>query len=61
MISALGRESRPVISITYWIGGRKIKSIATVARRQSLPYRMLIGRTDLKGFLINPEVELESA
>ncbi|MDO8452926.1 MAG: sugar-transfer associated ATP-grasp domain-containing protein, partial [bacterium] len=57
MVSALGIERRPIISLTYWLAGRKIKTIASVARRNHLPYKVLIGRVDLKGFLINPEGE----
>lgn len=56
-LSSLGREERPVINLTFWLAGRKIRTTATVADRGVLTYRMIVGRRDLTGFLVNPEVE----
>jgi alpha-L-glutamate ligase-like protein len=53
--NAIGRQRRPVIALTFWLAGRKIKTTATVAARKNLTYNMIIGRTDLVGFLISPE------
>lgn len=52
--SALGEEIRPVIDLTFWLGGRKIKTIASVSDRSKLSRPMLVGRCDLKDFMITP-------
>ncbi len=52
--SAAGRQSRPVIGLTMRLGGRKIKTTASVANRSNMTTPLLIGRNDLTGFLINP-------
>lgn len=56
-LSALGEEERPVIPFQFWLAGKKITTKATVADRKILRYRVLIGRTDLQGFLVSPEIE----
>ena len=53
--SALGKDQRPVIPVTFWVAGRKLRTVATVAQRRGLPHKMIIGRNDVKGFLINPD------
>lgn len=58
-LSALGEEQRPVISLTFWLGGSKITTKVTVSDRKILRYQILIGRTDLQGFLVSPEIEKE--
>jgi alpha-L-glutamate ligase-like protein len=59
-LSALGEENRPVIPVTLWLAGRKIKTDMTVADRKLLRYQVLIGRTDLQGFLVSPEIDQEN-
>jgi alpha-L-glutamate ligase-like protein len=54
--SALGREERPIISFTYWLKGKKIKTTAGISDRSKLRKPVIIGRKDLIGFLVNPEV-----
>lgn len=56
-LSALGEENRPVIPVTFWLAGRKIKTDMTVADRKLLRYQILIGREDLQGFLVSPDIE----
>lgn len=56
-ISALGSEDRPVIEITMWLAGKRIKTMMTVADRSQLTFPVIIGRTDLDGFLVNPEID----
>ena len=58
-LSALGEEERPVIPVTFWLAGTKIRTDMTVADRKLLRYQVLIGRQDLQGFLINPEIDQE--
>ena len=53
--SALGKQERPVIGLTFWLKGRKIATVAGVADRQGLRKRIVIGRRDLGGFLVNPK------
>lgn len=54
--SALGEERRPVIEVTFWLAGRKIKTIMSVSNRENLTYKMIVGRTDLTGFLISADI-----
>ena len=53
--SAVGRQSRQVVSIKYILGGRKIISSASVADRSKMKAMILIGRRDLVGFMVSPE------
>lgn len=55
--SSLGMQERPVISVTFWISGRKITTPASVAKRMTLKYQMIIGRKNLKGFLVEPAIK----
>lgn len=48
--SSLGRERRKIISLVFWLGGRKIETSASVSKRHSLRFPIIIGRKDLKGF-----------
>jgi len=50
--SALGRQKRPVIALTFYLQGRKVKTTASVVDRSRLTTPLLIGRRDLKPFLI---------
>jgi len=56
-ISAFGEERRAIIGVTFWIAGRKIVTKMGVANRSKLTYKVLIGRTDLQGFLVKPWIE----
>lgn len=58
--SATGKQTRPVIGLTYRIAGRKLKTSASVANRSKMSTLLLIGRNDLEGFLVNPVHEEES-
>ena len=52
--SSLGREKRKLIRLVYWLDGRKIVSRAGLSDRKLLKRKILIGRRDLRGFLIDP-------
>lgn len=56
-VSSLGREKRPIIPVTFWLSGRKIETTASVANRTKLKYKLLIGRRDLRTFIIKPALE----
>ena len=52
--AASGREERQTVSLTFTVGGKKVKTVASLADRTHMKYPILIGRRDLKGFYINP-------
>lgn len=54
--SSLGEEERPVVSLTFWLSGRRIVTPASVAKRGALRYPVIIGRKNLKGFLVDPHI-----
>lgn len=54
--SALGEESRKVIELDFKMRGRTIKAKASVTHRQGLRFPIIIGRRDLKGFVVNPRL-----
>lgn len=54
--SASGNEYRPTGLITYEIAGKKVTTTASIVDRSHLQYPMIIGRRDLRGFLVNPEI-----
>ena len=56
-LSSLGEEERPVIPVVIWLSGKKIRTNMTVSDRKLLRYSVIIGREDLKGFVVNPEIE----
>ncbi|MEK7168916.1 MAG: sugar-transfer associated ATP-grasp domain-containing protein [Patescibacteria group bacterium] len=56
-LSSLGEEERPVIEVNLKLSGKRFKTNVTVADRKLLRYSVLIGRTDLQGFLISPEID----
>jgi alpha-L-glutamate ligase-like protein len=53
--SSLGKETRPVINLKFYLAGRLVKTIASVADRAGLKVKLIIGRRDLVGFLVKPE------
>jgi len=53
--SSLGSEKRKVVNLTFYLAGRRISTIANVANRSHLRSPIIIGRRDLKGFLIKAE------
>ncbi|MEK7521679.1 MAG: sugar-transfer associated ATP-grasp domain-containing protein [Patescibacteria group bacterium] len=50
--STFGEEERPVISLVFWLRGKKIVTQAGVADRKNMKKRVIIGRRDLGGFLV---------
>lgn len=52
--SSLGKEKRKLIRLVYWLGGRKVVARAGLSDRKHLRRKILIGRRDLRGFLIDP-------
>ena len=53
--SSLGRHRhRYIISLTYYLKGKKIEAFVSVADRSKLRNKFLIGKRDLRGFIIRP-------
>lgn len=52
--TASGITIRPYVKISYFLKGRKIRTVASIARREHMQYIMLIGKEDLKDFVIDP-------
>ena len=50
--SALGREERPVVGLTFYLKDRKIKTSASISDRSKLKRPMIIGRRDLLGLAL---------
>ena len=48
--SSLGKEERKLVNLTFYLKGKKIKTIASVADRSGLKRPMIIGRRDLRPF-----------
>jgi hypothetical protein len=53
-VSALGRRQRPLIALDYYLAGRKISTMVSVADRSRLRTKFLVGKKDLGGFVIRP-------
>jgi len=53
--SSLGKETRPVINLKFYLAGRLIRTIASVADRSGMKVKLIIGRRDLAGFLVKTE------
>lgn len=54
--SASGMQLRPAVNIQFELRGRSVKTVATMANRKHLRYPMIVGRLDLKGFLVDPNL-----
>jgi len=53
--SSLGKETRKVVSLKFYLAGTRVSTIANVATRSHLRTPLIIGRKDLKGFLVKTE------
>ncbi len=51
---ALGTQTRPVIALSMSIRSKHIKTEASMVDRSHMKYDMILGRRDLRGFLVNP-------
>ncbi|MBU2025551.1 MAG: sugar-transfer associated ATP-grasp domain-containing protein [Patescibacteria group bacterium] len=54
VLSAHGRTIRPKIKVKITLGDVTFLSKATVAKRSGLKRKIIIGRKDLKNFIVNP-------
>lgn len=53
--SALGKQKRPIIKLSFVLDKKPINTEAFVVSRSELKFDMLIGRKDLKQFFIDPQ------
>jgi alpha-L-glutamate ligase-like protein len=51
---ALGKQTRPVVDVSMKVRGRTIKTQAFIVDRSHMNFEMILGRRDLKGFLVDP-------
>jgi alpha-L-glutamate ligase-like protein len=52
--SSHGLSLRPRVKIVFMLSGVKVMSKANITKRGLLKYKMIVGRKDLKNFLIDP-------
>lgn len=52
--ATLGQDNRPIVDLSFVLHGRPIKTKAFLADRSHMKYDAIIGRRDLKGFLVDP-------
>lgn len=52
--SAIGAEEWPIINLSFVLDKRLVTTEAFVANRQEMKYDIIIGRRDLKRFLVDP-------
>jgi len=52
--SASGVGKRDTMKVDFKLAGKKISTIASVIPRHHLKYPMIVGRQDLRGFLVDP-------
>lgn len=53
--SGSGRQRRRTVKLTFKLKGREISTVATYTPRSHLRFPVIIGRRDMKGFLVDPE------
>ncbi len=51
---ALGQQTRPVVAIQLSVRDHLVSTEVFLADRRHMKYDMILGRRDLKGFLVNP-------
>ncbi len=54
--SATGLQSRMVVGVEYTLSGKRIKTSVSVADRSKMGNHFLIGRNDMVGFVVNPNI-----
>jgi len=53
--SALGESERSIVPLKFILHQEEIDTEVSIAPRSNLKYQMIIGRRDIKGFLVDPE------
>ncbi len=56
----MGKGVRKMINVVFYLSGRRIKTVASLAKRSDMRVKMIVGRRDLAGFLVkSDESEVE--
>lgn len=53
--SSLGREARAMVDVLFRLHGKDIETVATHTDRSHMRYSVIVGRKDLKGYLVDPK------
>src|SRR5258708_1851924 len=48
-----GTQERPVVNLSFYLAGRKVKTTGSITKRSHLRVPMIIGRRDLVGFMVS--------
>lgn len=51
---ALGKQERPIVDLVFELDNEKIRTEAFIASREEMKHDVIIGRRDLKKFLVDP-------
>ncbi len=52
--SSLGKKERPIIDLSFLLDKKRVSTEAFIADRRKMKYDVIIGRKDLKKFLVDP-------
>jgi alpha-L-glutamate ligase-like protein len=58
VIAASGSNKRKLAALSLFLGGKRIDTTVNVMDRKEMKYKIIIGRRDLDGFLIDPTQQL---
>ncbi len=58
-VSANGRQEREAVKLNYNLAGKRVTTTATVAKRTHLRFPIIIGRRDLRGFYVDPNLSAQ--
>jgi len=53
--SQMGKNIRRFINLTFYLAGRRIKTVASLAKRGDMRVKMIVGRRDLSSFLVKSD------
>ena len=51
----MGKGMRKMINVVFYLSGKRIKTVASLAKRGDMRVQMIIGRRDLSGFLVKAD------
>ena len=51
----MGKSVRGMINLVFYLSGRRIKTVASLAKRSDMRVKMIVGRRDLSSFLVKSD------
>lgn len=51
----MGKGARNLINLSFYLAGRRIKTVASLAKRSDMRVKMIVGRRDLNAFLVKSD------